>query len=512
MKALLLTLLLAAGVAGVLSALGYPVLSADWMPVWPSARATATLRIERLAGPRATDATPGGPLETQRLLRDGRFEELTARLETAASEAAGSWAGEHRLAAAVRGFAVADPGVGTHIDAWAAAAPASFAPRLARAAHLLALAEQPRDDAATAGAPASLHDELAAAAHAAREALAIAPELMEAQRILIRTATLAGDVAECLRFGADALAVTPRSVRVRRALAHCLLPRHGGSYDMVDAFVRETAPQVATRPALRALGGIVAWDRGRAAAAAGAPADAVALYDQAIAAADDWEFRLARATSLAALGRTAEALADLDRAAALRPEEPVILVARADVLARLGHVQRAVDDLRLVEEMDPASRALAAFRRRELARAAAEAGAMLGGRPNVRGAVRRLTDAIMLTGGDPVVFRMRGLARLRLGDETRALPDFLDAIRRNDRDLESYRRAGALLGKRGAWTEAAAQWTRYLALDPESGEALLGRARARASAGDTAAAAADARAACRLGVRDACDASPAAGG
>lgn len=510
MKDLLVGILLIGIIAGVAFLLGYPVLPAGWTTPWRTPAAPTALRTVRLAAPRTAEARPGGPLEAQRLLRDGRFGELTTRVEAAITAARADVAHEAGLADVLRAFGVPDPAVGGHVDAWAAAAPASAAPRLARAEHLLAAAGAP--PGAPAEADGALHGHLAMAALAARDALRVAPGLTEAHAMLIRTAAGAGDVPECIRLGVEALAATPASARVRMALAHCLLPGRGGSYEMVDALAAEAAPHVPARPALRVLAGFGAWDRGRAAAATGALEDAIALQAEALTAADHWEFRVARARALADLGRPIEALADLDHAVALRPEDPEVLVPRAEVLAILGRVQSAVADVSLVEEMDPASAGLAAFRRRELARAAAEGARALDAHGDPRTAVRRLTNAIMLTGGDAEVFHLRGRAHLRALDEERALPDFLDAIRLDARHVPSYRGAGALLGKRGAWGEVVALWSRYLALEPESAEALFGRASAHRRLGDAAAAAADAGAACRLGLGEACELADAAGG
>jgi tetratricopeptide (TPR) repeat protein len=304
----------------------------------------------------------------------------------------------------------------------------------------------------------------------------------------------------------------PASFGIRTALAACLLPRWGGSYEEVAAVADEAAERVPEHPALAALRGLVDWDRGRVAAKEQGDEAAAALYTRALEAGEYWRYYESRASAYYRLKRYTDTLADLSRGLALLPEQPGMLVLRAKTLLALERPGEAVADIRLVAAIDPTSDDLASFRKRELETGVQRGHQLLTVTNDPAGAARRLTATIELTGGNGDAYYWRGRAYLFTKDMDRALADFEEAIRRDERHLEAYRNVDYILAKRGDFDGIVARWTGYIALEPMSGQAYLERAGAHKAKGDMTAAFADLRKSCSLGHREACDIERRAGG
>lgn len=454
-------------------------------------------------------AAPGGPLQTQRLLRARDFATLTRQLEAKQARLEQDIRREDELSTTLSAFGVADPALTPLLDEWVVAQPEAWAPRLARARHRITVAWQRRgaklaketSDEQFAG----MQQWLDAVIADAREALQRNPKLTEAYRLLIRTAQAHGDQRACVRFAELGLAVAPASLRVRSALAQCLLPRWGGSYDAVSALAREAQTHVRENPALASLLGYVDWDRGCLARNETRYDEAVALFTRALAAGEDFQFYDDRADTYLRQKRYTDALADLARALALAPEASGILVTRAWILVALERYQDALGDVRLASEIDPTSVALARFRQQQGETAVSQAYQLLETTKDVPGAIARYTWAIEMAPGSAEALYWRGRAYLKQNDRAHALADFEAAIHLDPRHFESYKNIDWLFAQRGEWDAIIAHWTSYIALEPMSGQAYLERGGAYHRKGDEKAAVADAQKSCALGAARACE-------
>jgi len=467
----------------------------------PTAAATPIQRTE------PAPASPGGRLYGQRLLRRRVFGELTQLVETRQRRFEESAQDEDALARLLDGFSVADPALQPLLDEWAIAHPDSLAPRLARAHYWVAVGAARRgakvSRETTPEQFAAMREALSRGVDDARSVLAVNPKLSEAHGVLIAAARFVADPAACIRLAETGLAAVPGSREIRTALAYCLLPRWGGSYEAVSAVAAEAVGHAEQNPTLRVLDGFVAYDRGRVAARDRDFDTALSLYGTALESGEYAPFYLARARVHIWHKHYGDALADLDRALALSPEHPGVLLRRAEALTGLGRDAEALADIRLASELDPTSLDLERFKRFELANAAVQGHQALQANDLDR-ALRRLTRAIDLTGGDAEVFYWRGRAHLRKRAEASALRDFQAAVEHDPHHFDSYQNLDHLLAKRREWDTIIANWDRFLQYEPENGKAYLERAGAKRRGGDMRAALVDVRKACDLGVQEAC--------
>ena len=458
--------------------------------------------------PSPLDVPSGSALETVRMLRARDFAGLTRRIEDAQRRVEADIKREPELFRALLAFDSADPTLTPLLDEWVTASSKTYAPYLARATHFSAVAWQRRghkySNKTTDEQRAGMRDYMRKSVEDARAALERNPKLVPAHRLYINAAMAVGDNAACVRLATQALDVAPASVRVRAALAECLLPRWGGSYEALGALAREAATHTSQNPALALFAGYVDWDRGNLTDDEERYDEAIALYTRAIEAGEYWRYYQSRAWCYYSQSRYTDALADLARAIALAPEEPSTLLLRGKTLLKLGRPHDAVPDIRLATELDPTDDQLLRFQAHENEAAAFEGFEKLEKEKNVRAAMDRLTLAIDLTGGNGEVFYRRGRVFLQAGDHPHALADFERAIELDPRHFEAYRNIDFVLFKRSDWDGIIQHWDRYIALEPMNGKAWFERSGTRHHKGDQAGAVADAKKACELGVTEAC--------
>jgi len=458
--------------------------------------------------PPPVQAAPGSRLEAQRLLRARDFPSLTRLVEAKEVRAEADVQHEDGIAHVVNAFNVADPALTRLLDEWVASNPESYAPWLARAQHLIAVAYDLRGGNygnETSNQQFRDMDEVLRKAIAdTGEALKRNAKLTHAYVLLIVMARTKGDQQACLGLADRAFAFAPASYAVRSAVACCLLPRWGGSYGALEAFAKESQGHLVENARLKALLGFVDWDRGRVAVQDQHYDQAVSLFTHALEAGDHWQFYESRADAESRQRRYTDALADVANALALRPEEPDVLVLRARVLAALGRRREALPDVMLVAEIDPKNKDLAWLRNSEV-KAAVSYGRQLLDANDVSAALERFNWGMQLGGESADLLFWRGRAYLKRNEHERALQDFEAAVALDPRNVESYRNIDWLLAQRGRWDDIVGHWSKYIALEPLNGEAYLERGGAYHHKGDDRAARADVAKACGLGTQRACE-------
>lgn len=468
-------------------------------------------------GPDGRDAD-GYPLKQvdraaiRALLHHRRFADLSRRLEQLQSDFEADHTREFWPIDAADAFDSAEAELGASLDAWAAATPASFAPYLARGTYWVAAAYARRGGkwaAETAREDLALMREAVEKARAdLNKALVIRPKLAAAERRLIVGLRLTGDRAGARTAVARALRACPSCFQVRVAYLIQLQPRWGGSYEEMLAFAR-AAGRASRNPKLRLLPGYVDLDKANMLAREKKLDEALAAVERACALGEHWEFLKERAYLRRGLKQFDAALADLDRAAAIRRGHPDILNERAFAKADLRRWEAAARDLVAALRVQPtnaASRTLAPYLVKGLDYDAWQRH-KAGDTP---GAIRLLDLALgldpqnhavqkrrhwMLVGGTasgtPTPQQAEAAARATL----RATPDDLATLQRLDYALAAQRR----------FEEVVKLWNDFLARHPTEGRAYLERGGAYYHLKKLREAHADAQKACELGVSEGCN-------
>lgn len=300
------------------------------------------------------------------LLRDRQYDALERELAEAVRRSRESPRDEIIATTAFRTFWIADESITPLLDEWVGRNGDSPIARLARARHAAALGSAARGTRwarqTSAAQLAAMRKHHASARQDLREALKRDPALVEAHAQLIQIARH-DRIERCEASGAPALRVAPASYRLRAVILECLEPRWGGSLERMRAFALVSQHYARENPRLSALHGYVEMDLGRTLASDDRGAEAVAAYTVALSHGPDAMFYDRRASSHRAMGDHSRALADIDAALTLLPQNPDLLADRAYSLDKLGRPAEAIETIALAARIDPSDEGVRRMRR-----------------------------------------------------------------------------------------------------------------------------------------------------
>ena len=307
-------------------------------------------------------------LHVRSLLEQRRFDALDTLFAALRDSVHRDFRLEYRLHDAYAAFSIPAQAMGPLFDEWLRLRPASPTARFSRASHAMALGWQARGTGYLDETPAADVRRFRGYMESARADLAAglrqAPCDIMAYEMLMQAARMAGDTTASPKLLRQGLSISPYSFLLRARHMNHLLPRWGGTYGAMDAFADESESLVARNPRLRALRAFVLLDLADRLQSDSGMTSALGLYGHAIAAADYWAFRLERARLLAGIDRDAEALDDLQRAMAQRPQHRELLLIKAMSHYAVGrnapsaavaspHFRQAFVDIELARRLDP---------------------------------------------------------------------------------------------------------------------------------------------------------------
>ena len=281
------------------------------------------------------------------LLWHRRFEDLTryiTEIEDAfdVNPRCEQWANDTAEA-----FATADPSIRELLDQWVSASTGSFAPLVARGVYATHVGLTRRGGKWAADTPEgdfrSMEEAFAEAKRDLEAAIAIRPRLTVAFRNLIRIAANTGARTEQRHLVERAAEACPTCFLPRGTFLVFSTPRWAGSYEAMTAFA--SAADHSSNPRLRWLQGYVDHDRADTARRNKDYPAAEAAIERALALGEYWLFLDQRSKLRADRGDNVGALADLDRAIVVRPDEPGLLFQRATLLAKVKRWEEAADPL-----------------------------------------------------------------------------------------------------------------------------------------------------------------------
>jgi hypothetical protein len=266
------------------------------------------------------------------LLRARDFKRLESLLAVYADSVRADVLKEPLLMNSFVAFAIPDPALRPHLDAWVAAQSSASA-HTARAAHFVAMGWEARGtkyaietrpshfetmdewfERGTVDIKAALkRDSTAIAAYWFLQSIAQTSALPSVQRRLLDRA---------LRFA-------PGSLLLRTRYMHSLTPRWGGSHEEMRRFAEEAQQFVGVNPQLSILRGFVAWDEGYSLWLDKDSEGALGKFTEALSYGEYWGFRVDRARVLHDLDREGAALVDYNRALRQRPQLAEALAGRA---------------------------------------------------------------------------------------------------------------------------------------------------------------------------------------
>ncbi len=445
------------------------------------------------------------------LLHHHKYAELSSYVERLQADFEADPKREYWPEDAGASFHSAEPELRAALDEWVKATPASFAPYLARGAHWTEVAYARRggkwaSDTSEASF-ASMHEAVDRATFDLDRALAIRPKLVAARTLQISAAMAASDAPRLKAAIDQAIATCPTCLVPRTKYVMALEPRWGGSYAAMEQFARDAA--AVPNPRMRFVAGYVDWDKAHVLKRAEKYDDALVTVDRACKLGDYWAFLLVRAEIHEARENLPLALADLDRAVAVRPGEPALLFRRARVLSESKRWEAAGRDLLAGLRVDSTD---------DFGRAAFDAvvrGMVFEGWEHFKAgrrddALRVLDLAKELAPTDADLQRRRAWIVSGNAPAGSAQPASIDIaaledeVKKSPDDFRAYQRLDFALAGKGEFARVVALWTEYLARHPNDGPAFMERGGAYFHLRKMTEAHADATKACSLGVSEGC--------
>lgn len=307
-------------------------------------------------------------LAMRRLLAAKSYDALDRVLAAYGDSVLRDYRVEYRLFDAYAAFDVAVPPLEPLLTEWVRTRPKSPSARLARAMFYRALGWNARGYKLARETSREQFQRMGnffrLSAADVDTALHLEPKSFAAYRQLIDLARAEGDVKSSRKFLDQGLKLQPNSFVLRMAYMLSILPRWGGSYEMMAQFADESAPYAKRNPRIASLKGFVDWDQGRRAESDGRNGDAIELYQRALQSGNLWEFRFQKAKYNSRADQNEDALQDLNSALVQAPQDADVLNERARVTYELGrttpgeasakYYSQAFRDVALAVQLDPA--------------------------------------------------------------------------------------------------------------------------------------------------------------
>jgi len=407
---------------------------------------------------------------------------------------------EYHLFDAFDTFAVTSPAVQQAAVNYQAAMPHSPAANAARGVNLVANLASRKGTFALSDLPEELRQQLTNDGDRARlaldRALAAAPGLVPAWLRRLELASLDESPPAMKRALVEkALAQLPDSYLLRVAAIQALRPMVDGSPEAMTAFA-DAAIRASKNPRMIRLRGFVALDRCDAATLRKDWSTALTECNLAVATGPEPAFLLARAQFLRATTDIAGALRDYQTILASRPEDMPALLGRIALGIQLKKWPEVAADLSLARELDATHPEVNQLFEHTLHLLVTE-GLEHERAARFDEAEARYTQALAIAPANAA-------ARIRR-DRLENLRTRLREAEASPLDFEAQARLATVYVQDGRFEDVLTLWNSFLTRKPRNGKALLARGQAHFTLGKTDEALADAKAACALGLGEACE-------
>lgn len=450
----------------------------------------------------AAVGSDGIRVRVRKLLEEKDFEELDRLLRQRQLAAETDIRAEEDLYVAYDGFSIRNKKYESLFNAWVEGNPNSYRAYAARAAYFYELGWMERGNSWASETTEEQFEGMARYFRKAVEdvhvALKLNNQFVPAYDVWIGIAnTGKSDVARD-EIVKRALRVAPASFALRKRAMFGLTPRWGGSFDAMQAFIKEAQRYVGENPKLAVLKGAVYDEAADLKVIEDQYSVAEELYTKALSFGDDHETLMARARCRYRQENYSGAVDDLNRAIALYAAADDYYRWRSKAHSKLGQYDAALEDAESALEIDPFDERTRDHARRlshKLKTVAYEL--RMNSKPLA--AIDQYTDALRIAPRDPDIYRRRARAYTDLERFDEAFADLDVALRLNPDDIGTYQVLDWVLVQREEWDAIIRIWDGFIARHPENGKAYVERAGAYYHKGDLEAALRDAQRAAELG-------------
>jgi tetratricopeptide (TPR) repeat protein len=332
--------------------------------------------------------------------------------------------------------------------------------------------------------------------------LRLNPQSSIAYALLIRMAASLGEKEQLRNYLEQASKDVPASFLVARMRLQFLTPGWGGSESRMMEYTRQVTARSAQNPLLAFLPGYVSLYLGNERLQRKDMKGALALYNQAIASGNNYEFYQARADLLLQMNRYTDAIKDYEQAARYNTGDAMLYLGEAKAFGGLGQYRNAAAELMRARKVDPSSLPAGEYSlqvTRSLVREGRDA--RKAGKLEESGDF--LETALELNPKDADALYENALRLIDMQRFTEAQSQLETALDSRREDIRHYQLMETLLARRYQWDEVVSAWSLYIERHPEEAAGYEARAQANFNQKSFNAALSDAEKAVSLGSKGA---------
>ena len=306
---------------------------------------------------------------------------------------------------------------------------------------------------------------------------------------------------------ADALKNHLYAYKIRLKYLQTLTPRLGGSYDKMKTFIDGCSKYVAFNPKLKELSASIPADKGSVFSYLGKYGEAVKMYTEALSYSNYHYYYVCRGDAFIQLKDYAHALNDYNHALELSPNDPEYLNRKAKVIASqtvISNTGRVNRPLQRFDSNNEKTEDQSLINDKSQVNNHSEKGSKLINDGKYEEAVSEYSEVIRIVPYEYAAYFNRAICYSQLRNDDAALQDFLRVVELKPDYLSTYSRLTTIYANRGLYDDAINITTKWISMDPNSGEAFFNRARVFERKGSNIEALNDMRQACDLGYQPAC--------
>jgi len=438
-------------------------------------------------------------LKVRGLLEDNKFKALNTYLAKLQANADLNILKERELYTAYYAFRIEDKSYEQLFNAWVKSTPNNYSAYLARARYYYGLGWMVRGNNWASETKKEKMQEMTMYFNKAMIDIASSYKINDKSQVLYTTliniSNTVGRGKEASAAAQRALEIHPTSFVVRASYLNSLTPRWGGTYEKMALFIKQSLTYAKENPELNWLKGAIHADLASMSSIQKARNTAEKGFSQALALGEYHAYFYERGRVRYKLEKYAEALGDFNQAIDAYPENKDYYYWRARTYSKLQNNVKATLDAEIAFKLAPYEKRISGMYERLLVLE----GYKLRNTKKKALEIEKYTMALGVNPNNADTHSRRARAYLMQGKNKLALKDLDKAINLDPNKVEYYVLIDFVLAKTSSWKKIITYWDKFIALNPESGQAYRNRGGAFYRMGDMKSAIKDAKKSANLG-------------
>lgn len=411
----------------------------------------------------------------RKLLKRKKYKQINKVLTKANDKFLTNIKHEKHLFTAYKAFSIKKESYTPLFETWIKSHPDSYIPYTASAKYQIALAWKARGhqymNRTSEKGIQQMRVHLENATKDLYKALSLNDKSIVAYDLLLEIATMQGRDEDSNTIQQKTLKMYPASLYVRGTYLNNLKPRWGGSYELMEAFIKESAKHKKDNPRLKLLETVILNDQANLLSDKNDYELSNDLYNASIKHVENYSAYFGRAKNYFYLKKYKKALKDLDQAIALNPEYPGYYSWRAKIHAEQKQYEKAMENMEAYTLLNPYNSKENEYKQ-WVAKMIAYNVSKVVSEGDTDNAIAKHDEAIKMDPTNAHLYNQRSRLHYDQRNHKRALKDIQAAIELEPDNYNHYLMLDYLVVKSNRdWNLIIKNWLRYIKLKPKDGRA-----------------------------------------